>query len=185
MYARDPDMMEPEASPSTPGGTLEEALTDLLRYFVPRVNGQLHIAEDLVQDTMVAAAANSPPPGTPMMAWLHGIARHKLVDYYRAEEQRRTRFGRRVEIEAIDIGPADSLPQLDLDAAQVQDDLVATLARLAPRQRAAMILRYFDECDVATVAALMDLSIHATESLLVRGRSAFRHAYREISGETR
>ena len=184
MYARDPDRMDAQTRPDLEAH-IEQALTRLLRYFEPRVGRRQDVAEELAQDTLASATARVTPHGTPLMAWLYGIARHKLVDYYRAEEQRRRRFGRPGDLDSIDIGPSDSLPHLDLESKQVQADIVTTLDRLTPRHRTAIVLRYFDELDVASVAGMMGLTIHATESLLARSRATFRRHYRDISGEDR
>jgi RNA polymerase sigma-70 factor (ECF subfamily) len=41
------------------------------------------------------------------------------------------------------------------------------------------MLRYLDDLSVAEVAGLLGKSVRATESLLVRARTALRAAYRE------
>ncbi len=56
-----------------------------------------------------------------------------------------------------------------------------TLAGLGPHHRAALTFRYLDGLPVREVAAVMDRTEHATEALLVRARTAFRHAYGEAS----
>ncbi len=117
------------------------------------------------------------------MAWLYGIARHKLIDHYRNQGRERRRFGQGIDPDSIDIGPSRPLDHLDLDSIHVREDIIAALDRLPPRQRGALVLRYFDGCDVPTTAALLDASVRATESLLARGRVAFRRVYRDISGE--
>ena len=48
---------------------------------------------------------------------------------------------------------------------------------LAPQHRLALTLRYLDDLPVADVAAALDRTLHATEALLVRARSAFRTHY--------
>jgi RNA polymerase sigma-70 factor (ECF subfamily) len=40
-------------------------------------------------------------------------------------------------------------------------------------------LRYLDGLPVPEIASVIDRSVHATEGLLVRARSAFRRDYRE------
>jgi RNA polymerase sigma-70 factor, ECF subfamily len=163
----------------------DEAVPLLFGYFIVRVGGRVDVAEDLTQETMLSttSASGRVPDSVPVMAWLYGIARHKLVDHYRREEQDRRRFGRASLQDVIDIGPSSPLGHLDLDAIHTRDDIVATLDQLPPRQCAALVLRYFDGCDVATTAALLDLGEHAAESLLARGRTAFRRLYRERTGE--
>jgi RNA polymerase sigma-70 factor (ECF subfamily) len=52
-----------------------------------------------------------------------------------------------------------------------------TLAQLGAHHRAALTLRYLDDLPVPQVAALLDRTVHATEALLVRAKTAFRRAY--------
>jgi RNA polymerase sigma-70 factor (ECF subfamily) len=58
-----------------------------------------------------------------------------------------------------------------------------TLARLTPHHRAALVLRYLDGLPVAEVALLLDRSVHATESLLVRAKAAYRQAATDLRPE--
>ena len=162
----------------------DDALPRLFGYFIVRVGGWIDVAEDLTQETVLAAVRSGAGPSgdTPIMAWLYGIARHKLVDHYRREERERRQFGPG-DPALLDIGPSPPLGHLDLDWIHTRDDIVATLDRLPPRQRSALVLRHFDDCDVGTTAKHLNLSVHATESLLARGRSAFRRIYRDITGE--
>lgn len=179
----DPDVMtEPGAADVT--AWFADALPRLFGYFIVRVGGRVDVAEDLTQETVLAAVRSGAGPSgdTPVMAWLYGIARHKLIDLYRREERERRQFGAG-DPDLLDIGPSPPLGHLDLDAIHTRDDIVATLDRLPPRQRGALVLRYFDDCDVEKTAKHLGLSVHATESLLARGRAAFRRIYREITGE--
>jgi RNA polymerase sigma-70 factor (ECF subfamily) len=58
----------------------------------------------------------------------------------------------------------------------------AVLDHLATQHRAALTLRYLDDLSVPEVAAHLSRTVHATEALLVRARSAFRRAYVEEDG---
>lgn len=164
----------------------DDALPRLFGYFIVRTGGRVDIAEDLTQETVLAAVRSNDGPtgGAPVMAWLYGIARHKLIDHYHRQDRERRQFGQGLDPESIDIGPSPPLAHLDFDSIHVRDDIIATLDRLPPRQRSALVLRYFDGCDVPTTAKLLDVSLHSAESLLARGRIAFRRIYREITGET-
>ena len=53
------------------------------------------------------------------------------------------------------------------------------LATMSPIQRAALTLRHVDGLSVPEVAELLGRSVHATETLLVRARAAFRRRYDE------
>jgi len=70
---------------------LLSALTPHLRaYFVRRLGNA--DAEDLVQETLIAIHAKRATYDTslPFTAWLHAIARYKLIDHFRRARLRRT-----------------------------------------------------------------------------------------------
>jgi RNA polymerase sigma-70 factor (ECF subfamily) len=56
------------------------------------------------------------------------------------------------------------------------------LDALGAHHRAALTLRYLDGLPVAQVAEHLGRTVHATEALLVRARSAFRAAYENPEG---
>jgi RNA polymerase sigma-70 factor, ECF subfamily len=147
------------------------ALPQVYGYLLPRC-GSTAVAEDLTAETFAAAVAaagrESPPELT--VGWLVGVARHKLVDHWRAAERERRSMAVISGSEPVD----DPWPgQLDVAAAH------AALSRLSGYQRAALTLRYLDGLPVAEVAAQLGRSLHATETLLARARAALRHVYQE------
>ncbi len=164
-----------------PGAALlalyDTALPEVYSYLLHRC-GRTALAEDLTAETFLAAVdavrSDRPPPLS--TGWLIGVARHKLVDHWRqlAREER--------SLAAVADDPTAQVVAVDpwdarLDALRAQD----TLHALAPQHRAALTLRYLDDLSVAEVARTLDRTLHATEALLVRARSAFRTAY--IQGE--
>jgi RNA polymerase sigma-70 factor (ECF subfamily) len=158
------------------GGTLlaiyDEALPQVYGYLVQRCRSRTE-AEDLTSETFLAAVDAANRDAVPHMstAWLVGVARHKLADHWRraAREERR--------LEAV----SGLLPENDDPWDEAMDALVAqtVLAGLGPQHRAALTLRYVDALPVPEVAAILGRTVHATEALLVRARSAFRVAYGE------
>ena len=95
------------------------------------------------------------------VAWLIGVARHKLVDHWRP------RPGTTGALAAVESDP-DQATEVDDWDAQV-DAVVAhdVLAALGPHHRAALTLRYLDGLPVPAVAGHLGRTIHATEALLV------------------
>jgi RNA polymerase sigma-70 factor, ECF subfamily len=167
-----------ERTAPDPGVTLLElydrALPEVYGYLVARC-GAVAVAEDLTAETFLAAVA-SVHRGTVAevtVAWLIGIARHKLADHWR----RLAREERKLELVAGSVtdvaGPADE----PFDAGRSAQ----VLARLGAHHRAALTLRYLDGLPVPQVAVHLDRTVHATEALLVRARNAFRAAYGERS----
>jgi RNA polymerase sigma-70 factor (ECF subfamily) len=149
-----------------------QALPRVYGYLLPRC-ADTAIAEDLTAETFLAAltAADQPDPPEVTVAWLVGVARHKLVDHWRrVGREKRALTASEPGHETVD-DPWDEV--LDASAAY------AALACLPGQQRAALTLRYLDDLPVAEVAAHLGRSVHATETLLVRARTALRRVYQE------
>ncbi|HXW38600.1 MAG TPA: sigma-70 family RNA polymerase sigma factor [Acidimicrobiales bacterium] len=152
----------------------DEALPHVFGYLVRRC-GSTMLAEDLCAETFLAAvdAVRGPSPPDISVPWAIGVARHKLLDHWR----RQSRAERRFEMLA---GAADVSGDVAFDADAV--DARRVLDELLPQHRAALTLRYLDDLSVPQVADLMGRTVHATEALLVRARTAFRRAYALTQG---
>ena len=163
---------QPQTSGDAVAAIYRRALPQVYGYLLPRC-GSAVLAEDLTAETFMAAveAAKQDHPPQLTVAWLVGVARHKLVDHWRRADRERRRLGAIVTgAEAVD-DPWEA--QLDVAAAH------AGLSRLPAPQRAALTLRYLDGLPVAEVAHELGRSLHATETLLVRARAALRRVYEE------
>jgi RNA polymerase sigma-70 factor (ECF subfamily) len=153
-------------------GLYDRALPQVYGYLLARC-GSASLAEDLTAETFMAAVSAAKRRAVPdlSVAWLIGVARHKLVDHWRRQEREgrilETVHGGRDDVD----DPWDE--RLDAELAH------AALGRLGPPQRAALMLRYIDGLPVAQVAEVIGRSVHATETLLVRAREAFRRVYEE------
>lgn len=148
----------------------DTALGEVYGYLVSRC-GSPSVAEDLTSETFLAAAdaVRNRPPADLTVAWLIGIARHKLADHWR-----------RVAREDRLLQAVDSQPKADLDRWDAQLDALTarqTLAALGPHHRGALTLRYVDGLPVREVAEHLGRTEKATEVLLVRARAAFRTEY--------
>lgn len=144
----------------------DRALPDVYGYLLPRC-GSTVVAEDLTSETFLAAVDAVRRGTVPELsvAWLVGVARHKLVDHWR-------RQGR--EEQAAETAP---LPVDEWDARIDRIAAHTTLAALGPHHRSALTLRYLDGLPVREVAAHLGRTEGATEVLLVRAKAAFRHRY--------
>ncbi len=157
-----------------PGAALIElygvALPHVYGYLLARC-GRAALAEELTAETFLAAvdAVRRPDPPTLSVPWIVGVARHKLVDHWR----RQARDERRLQALVDDTPPPEDPWDVQLDLVRARE----TLSRLGPHHRAALTLRYVDDLPVPRVAELLDRTVHATEALLVRARTAFRRAY--------
>jgi RNA polymerase sigma-70 factor (ECF subfamily) len=156
----------------------DAALPQVYGYLLARC-GRRTLAEDLTAETFLAAVAacRREPPPEPSVGWLVGIARHKLVDHWRSAE----RESRGLQV----IGGAEGGVNSWVDPWDAHlDALLAheVLAEQSGPHRAALTLRYLDGLSVGEVARVLGRTVHATEALLVRARTAFRRTY---EGRTR
>ena len=155
----------------------EEALPRIYGYFLHRCGGSVHVAEDLTQETFLAAVAEL-KKGTRVkapIAWIYGIARHKLIHHYRRQERIDRPLSVAWEVDEIE----DQL--VVLDDTEARERAIAALASVAASQRAALVLCYVDGFSVPEAAQLLGKSVEAVESLLSRGRQSFKRAYLEAS----
>lgn len=155
----------------------DSALPEVYGYLLSRC-GHKTLAEDLTAETFLAAVDACRRDTAPELsvAWLIGVARHKLADHWRrtAREERGLRVVAGERVESDD--PWDE--RLDVIVAR------SVLADLGPHHRAVLTLRYLDGLPVAEVAGCLDRTVHATEALLSRAKSAFRKSYVDRHGES-
>jgi RNA polymerase sigma-70 factor, ECF subfamily len=104
----------------------------LRAYFGRRLTGREADVEDLVQETLLAVHRKraSYSPALPYTAWLHGIARYRLIDHLR-------RAGRRVSVPLED---ANLAMEPEADSVLAAIDVETLLADLPAKQATAIRL---------------------------------------------
>ena len=131
-------------------------------------------ADEVAQDTFLKlwTQANRWRPANDdsgVLPWLRSLAMNACID-----RLRRRRFQSQEEVpERADetVSAAEKIDQYRLSA------LVSrALGGLSDRQRAAIILTYYEELPNAEAAAAMDLHLKAFESLLLRARQTLKAA---------
>ncbi|MGI9606213.1 MAG: RNA polymerase sigma factor [Acidimicrobiales bacterium] len=153
-------------------------VVDVYGFVFRRCGGDVGLAEDITQETFVAAArhfrlnADVPSP-----AWLYQVARSRLIDHWRAEARKE----RKVRLVA---GGRATQPASDpADVIVSGRRVVAALSELPATQHAALVLRYLDGYTTKDVATTLNRSVKATESLLARARRNLEAVYQEQDGE--
>ncbi|MEA3216867.1 MAG: polymerase sigma-70 factor, subfamily [Acidimicrobiia bacterium] len=151
----------------------DSAVPDVYGYLASRC-GSDSVAEDLTSETFLAAVDAVKRGAVPELtvAWLIGVARHKMVDHWRRRE-RDSRILRTVSGGGSAVEPEVDDWDAKLDALVARD----ALAALGAHHRSALTLRYLDGLPVREVAGLLGRTIGATEVLLVRAKAAFRARY--------
>jgi RNA polymerase sigma-70 factor, ECF subfamily len=157
----------------------DEAFPPVYAYVLRGVLGDQAAAEDLVQETFTAVvvAAADGRPDLLCLPFVVGIARHKLVDYYRRCEREQRRLER---VWATRRSPSQDPLEDDLLTDADPVGVVESLRRLSAEHRSVLVLKYLDELSVAEISILLERSMHATESLLARARRSFIEVHRKV-----
>ncbi|HEV8063281.1 MAG TPA: SigE family RNA polymerase sigma factor [Acidimicrobiales bacterium] len=128
--------------------------------------GQQALAEDAVADAFARMYPH----------WLHGTVDNSWSYLRRAvlNEVRNRHRHRRVERREerrFTVAPSENAP---IDQMADRDRLVAALAALPPRQRAAVVLRYYGDMSEAAAAEALGISTGSVKSSVSRGLARLR-----------
>jgi RNA polymerase sigma-70 factor (ECF subfamily) len=127
-------------------------------------------AEDVTQETMLRLWKIAPDWQADRAAlgtWLYRVASNLCIDRLR----RRRQLGRGLGGDAVpEIADETPGPERRLQARDQAAALTQALATLPDRQRLAIVLRHFEDRPNPEIAAILDASVEAVESLLARAR---------------
>lgn len=139
-----------------------------------RMLGDRSDAEDVAQEALLRLwrLAEQAAGIASLVAWLQRVATNICLDRLRQRQ-------RRAQAITDDTGHdnlADGGPLADelIDQAQRAGAAQRAIARLPDRQRAAIILTYYEGLANASAADMLEMNIKAFESLLVRARQSLR-----------
>jgi RNA polymerase sigma-70 factor, ECF subfamily len=142
-------------------------------YVRRRVWPRMDLAEDLVQETFLAAwqSLSNYRGDSCLRNWLLGSARHKVEDYYRS---------RLKEVQLPEDGAEPIVvPFMDdrLDKKQREGKIREVLAGLPVAYAVALLWRYIENRPVREMALMSGKTEKAIERLLARARQSFRRRW--------
>ena len=160
---------------------LDDVLTELVEHCgdrLLRVAYQLThdaaAAQDLVQEALLRVYQSVRHRGLAPEDWYAYLRRAVINEYVRT---RRLRSSTEIVTDAVPERPAAGCLE---DRAADQAELWAALAALSERQRAVLVLRYFDDLSEAETAAVLDISVGTVKS---HARDALARLRNQQSGE--
>ena len=138
-----------------------------------RILGSTGAAEDVAQEAFIRVwkhAGNWQDPkqaGARFTTWLYRIVLNLCID-----EKRKNRF---TDIDALP-ERADETPNAEagMESREKSGRVLAALAELPERQRAAFVLCFYEDYSNKDAADMLGISVKAIESLLVRARKQLR-----------
>lgn len=149
-------------------------------YIRSRLIPRTDLVDDLVQDVFLAAWENlgAYRGNSPLGHWLHGIARHKVENYYRACLRAALPLEENGE-EASEAVMGVDLEEL-LDHERLEQKTRTVLASLPEAYNLALIWRYWEQCSAQEMAIRTGKSEKAIERLLARAREMFREKWKRV-----
>lgn len=153
---------------------LKELSTHLRAFLRRRLARLPDEVEDLVQETLLAVhnQRHTYDAGQPLTAWIHAIARYKLVDLWR----------RRAGRDALNDPLDDDLgvfASSDTEAADARRDIARLLERLPDRQRLPIIHMKLEGLSVIEAARATGMSEAAVKVGVHRGLKALAAMIRD------
>jgi RNA polymerase sigma factor (sigma-70 family) len=149
------------------------------RYVFLQVGGDHHLAEDLVSEAVLAlvrAAASGVEIQCPG-AWLRSVASNKVQDHFRAAARVQHLLDQVKRIEpAAELNDAPAQQQRLERRMQIRE----VMDEMPERHRLVLEWKYLDKVAVREIAARLDLTEKAAESILFRARREFRE---KLSGK--
>lgn len=155
---------------------LEQLSRHLRSFLARRLFGWPDDVEDLVQECLLAMhnQRHTYQIDQPLTAWVHAIARYKMIDLLRSKSAR----------EALH-EPLDDADDLfaddDAQPGEARRDLQTLLATLPQRQREAIVRTKLEGLSVAETASLTGMSESAVKVNVHRGLKALAAAMKGIA----
>jgi len=141
------------------------------------LTGDRHLAEDLLQDSLERTYLHWRRVQEPA-AYARTVMVWAVTDRWR----RQSRRPREVPLEGLDLEPRGQ-PHIDDTTARhaVQDEVVTALRSISPRQRAVLVLRYYEDWTEAQIADALNCSTGTVKTQASRGLARLR----ELLGPSR
>lgn len=182
MFQQSTDTAYPNGTVGSPPESLEGLYTNyrerLLRFVMPKVGGDCHAAEDIVQDAFAAALVSLAGFGarSSPYTWLCAIAQHKIADYYRKRLSPHacatTPMDVDLFVEMEGNGDFPSSVEHWFETIETRDMVQNALHDLPGIYREVLRLKYFEGLSVAEIAEALSRSPKAVEGLLARARKS-------------
>ncbi|WP_406278171.1 SigE family RNA polymerase sigma factor [Embleya sp. NBC_00896] len=145
-----------------------EAAAPRLRRTAFLICGDWHLAEDLTQtalEKLYVAWRRVERTGNP-----DAYAKRVVLNAY-LDRRRLKSFG---EVPGVDAQALERVPAVGDESAELRVTLLAALMRLPPRDRAVLVLRYWEDHSADTVADLLGMSPAAVRARSVRALERLR-----------
>jgi len=144
-----------------------------IRGFVSKKIDDEGIVEEITNDILMAGYNSRPifDHRSSEFSWLCGIAKHKIVDYYRKKKLKTVLFSTNPIFEEFASEALD--PERDALKNELKREINSTLQELGEGYSKIIRLKYIKGWRIQQIATLLKISVKAVESRLLRARRQF------------
>lgn len=165
----------------------EKSLLVFYRYFAPRLfffikrqTLSTEDAEEILQDVLLSSidSLRDFTFKSSLSTFLHAIAKHKIIDYYRRRKIKKVLFSQLPQLEQFlttVLGPEELFEE-----DQLRTKIDKVLKKLKPKYRRILILKYLEGFSVLEITKKLEISFKSAESMLFRARRAFAKAWESV-----
>ena len=154
---------------------LDELSTHLRSFLRRQIAQHPEEIEDLVQELLIAIhnQRHTYNAKLPLTAWVHAIARYKVIDWLRRRSRKDSLNDSLDDCEELLAAP-------EKEAAEARHDLAGLLEQLPERQRLPIQYVKIDGCSVAETAKRIGMSESAVKVAIHRGLKALAASIRAL-----
>ena len=149
-----------------------------------QVGRSKHVAEDIVQETFLAAlnSAGKFRGQSSVYTWLCSIAYHKIADFHRRQGREAKRGKQPLSIDAMDIErirDSELTAPSMVESEETRQVVEQALLRLPLHYRQVLIFKYVEEMPVLEISQVMHRSSKSVEGLLTRAKESLQASLNE------
>lgn len=156
----------------------KEAALPLMKFLVKRMGGDVRAAEDVFQDTALAALKGyyTFEHKSAFFTWICRIGLNKMADYYRAQIRHESKIVAPFFEEIASIGSSELSLEERLSLNELRGSVRECLNLLPEDKQELIYMRYWLDMPIRTIAQKLNISERAAEGKVYRAKIAFREA---------
>ncbi len=174
-------MLQAAAGDRDAANNLVRRNADRIARYIRRIVGRQRPVEDLTQDVFLRALSHaaSYEPSAKVSTWLYRIATNVSLNYLKQSTNRRPAPAPPDgELEPADQNQPTPDRQMNLD--EVKRQVAAAIGALPVNQRVALTLFQYESLSYEQIAAVLETTVEAVRSLLMRARTTLRRELRGV-----
>lgn len=148
----------------------------LFNYIKHKINSE-DDAEEVLQDTLLASleAMRDYTGQSSLYTYIYGIAKHKVIDFYRRKKIKQVVFSRLPQVENL-VSLLLS-PEQRYERKELKEKIAKCFHILKPNYQTVLKLKYIEGMTVGEIAKATAETIKSVESSLFRARKVFAKTF--------